>query len=81
MARKHNRKGSKVPVEKILVTPEGPVERKVKQNPETGDYEVVHESTPAVYRQGRALNSTIHRGKVNTGGVTAGVKKPKGGTR
>lgn len=77
MARKHNRKGNKVPVEQVLVTPEGPVERKIKKNPETGDYEVVHESTPPVYKQGRALSSTIYRGKPNTGGLNAGVKKPK----
>jgi hypothetical protein len=57
MARKHNTKGTKQPVERILVTPEV-AERKVILNPETNEYETCMVTTPAVYKQGRALGST-----------------------
>ena len=67
MARKHNRKGIKQPVEKIVVAPES-TERKVLLNPETNEYEPTVVTTPAVVKQGRALGSTLKKGKFNTGG-------------
>ena len=68
MARKHNRKGIKSPVEQILVTP-GVVEKKILLNPHMNEYEVTHIPTPDVVKQGRALHSTLEKGRRNTGGI------------
>jgi len=75
VARKHRKQGtSSSPVERTLVAPEVK-DRKVVTNPETGEFEVQHVVTPAVYQQGKALRSTTERGKPNT---PAGMA-PKGG--
>ncbi len=61
MARKHNLKRNRVkqPVQMTAVTPVKAEDRKVLLNPETGEYEVVRPEP--VFKQGRALGSTINR--------------------
>ena len=78
MARKHAKKFSrKASVERTLVTPER-TERKVLTNPTTGQLEVVHVVTPAVYTQGKAHESTSTKGQRN---VVADKPKPMGGKK
>lgn len=76
MARKHAKKFSKkMPVQQILVSP-ATDERRVVTG-ENGEF-VIIKGKPAVYKQGKAMGSTqVGRGKPNTGGAKAGVKKPK----
>lgn len=65
MARKHAKKFiRKAGVERTLVTPEV-TERKVVTDPTTGEFTVVNVVTPAVYRQGKAYESTSTKGQRN----------------
>jgi len=66
MARKHRkfRGGGKSHVQSILITPEK-VTSAIKQNPVTGEFEIVKTVTPAVYKQGKAYNSTSHPTRKN----------------
>lgn len=65
VARKHSKQNvSKQSVTRTLIEPER-TERKVVQNPVTGEVEVKHVVIPAAYQQGRATASTTKRGKPN----------------
>jgi hypothetical protein len=68
--RKHkkNRGILKQPVASTIVKPEKRVvERKIVENPETGQFEVVHIETvtPAVIKQGKAYGPTMSFGQRN----------------
>lgn len=75
----HKKKKYRVaqPVNRVLVTPEV-TERKLVLNPSTNEYELCHVTTPAVYKQERAMGPTTTYGQKNTGGVKAGMKSKKG---
>ena len=65
MSRHKIRGFIKQPVERTI-TSKATTERKVLTNPVTGELEVVHITTPAAYKQGKAQGPTTHGGNRNT---------------
>jgi hypothetical protein len=74
MARKHSKTGVRKVEVNIEIVTDQRTERKVILNPATGMVEVVHITTPAVRKQGKAFGSTRQRGQKNASENTA----PKG---
>lgn len=65
MARKHAKKFSKkCGVDVITVTP-AVSEKKIVTNPVTGEFEVTAVTSPAVFKQGKAFDSTSTKGNRN----------------
>lgn len=65
MARKHAKKFSKKCGVDLIVLSTAVNEKKIVTNPGTGEFEVNTVTTPAVFKQGRALDSTTTKGNRN----------------